>query len=273
MSTDASLLAPASAFPPRPYEIQLKDLILGTAVGLNEWISRELKRLQENQQPRHCHDYEALMEIIEDPTRFQIHALPPGINIPPMQPAPHRDYYDDDGEDEYVDDDEEEEEYDDDDTDSINTTTTTTTTTSTNTNTTNNTNTTTATKPSSSPPLWLCKVFAELLRYCKRASKQVSAPKMLLNEFEKIRNDIKLGNTVDVRLFKEKLLTILFGKIQMPQHLVPAWKQMCEWVYTSMDEQSWLKLTLNAYTVAHKLCITEILLRHRQHLQKPHTKI
>jgi hypothetical protein len=270
MSTDASPLAPASAFPPRPYEIQLKDSILGIAVGLNEWIRRELKRLQENQQPRHCHDYEALMEIIEDPTRFQIHPLPPGVNIPPMQSVPSRDYGQDDYE--YVedddgadadddDDDDEDEEYDDDDIDSI---------TATNTTISNTTNTTV--KPSSSPPLWLCKAFAELLRYCKRASKQVSAPKMLLNELEKVRNDIKLGTTVDIRSFKEKLLTILFGKIQMPQHLVPAWKQMCEWVYTSIDEQSWLKLTLNAYVVAQKLCITEIIYRHRLHLQKPHTK-
>lgn len=223
------------AYPPRSYEIQLKDHILGMAVGLNEWIQRELARLRRNEMPRHCESYDTLIDVIDDPTRFQSMEAVSNMNQGCC--------CDDDG----ISDDE-------------------------NVSSSNCTfasdpdrnvkpETQSKSKTMSPPPIWLCRMFVDLIRYCNRGSTTIhttSAPKLLLNEFEKIGNDKRRGSTINIQLFKERLLAILFGKIQLTQYLVKSWKAMCEWVSNSqIHDSEWLELSQNAYFIAQRLCIYE----------------
>ncbi|KAI8885385.1 hypothetical protein K501DRAFT_284346 [Backusella circina FSU 941] len=254
MNTPSQISGFPCAYPPRSYEIQLKDHILGIAVGLTEWIQRELTRLQKNELPRHCQSYETLIEVIDDPTRFQMSDSITNSNHNCCSDCEDDEISDNENRgscgslspkksDKNI-----------------------------------NSETQNKYKSMSPPPIWLCRVFVDLIRYCNRGSTTIhttSAPRLLLNEFEKLRNDKRSGKAIDVQLFKKKLLTILFGKIQLTQYLVKSWKAMCEWVSNyQIDDIEWLELSQNAYFIAQRLCIYETT-HHRlqqQHRQNKKSK-
>ncbi|KAI8058670.1 uncharacterized protein B0P05DRAFT_478660 [Gilbertella persicaria] len=89
----------------------------------------------------------------------------------------------------------------------------------------------------------------------------VNSPKSLLNQFEKLRLQVKLGHSIYVNEFREKLHDILFGRIQMTENLVHAWRLMCEWVTrppinNHQNAVKWVDLTLGAYINAQKFYIS-----------------
>ncbi|CAO3634085.1 unnamed protein product [Cunninghamella blakesleeana] len=48
----------------------IKDDIEGKTITVDEWIAKELERIEEKKEPRYCRDYEALIEVIEDISRI-----------------------------------------------------------------------------------------------------------------------------------------------------------------------------------------------------------
>ncbi|KAK4513953.1 uncharacterized protein ATC70_005960 [Mucor velutinosus] len=249
-----------------PPVIRLNDLISGTVVTMDEWIKNEIYRLQHNIKPRHCQNYSELAEMLhEDPGRFQHHYhqhLPPP---PPCLPEEFVHSGSDSDEEDYDeqqagvdsmdhdhDEDEEEdgEDADEDDKDATDQTHQ------------QHTQLTPLVKSAAtpSPPSWLCRVFIELMRYCDRITIQDNAPKLLLYEFQQLRINMSLGKTIDIDEFRDSLSNILFGKIQMTEHLVQVWKLMCEWVtkpplHTHQNAIRWLDLTLCAFIAAEQLFI------------------
>lgn len=244
-----------------PPVIKLNDLISGTVVTMDEWIKNEIYRLQNNIKPRHFENYSELAEMIhEDPGRFQHHHhhLPP----PPLtedyihsssssdeeeeeeEEEVEEEYGDVDDEDDDDDDDRDDDDNDNEEQDQDETIA-------------KQQNTQLSPLQPAPPPSWLCRVFIELIRYCDRITIQDNAPKLLIHEFEKLRMDIKLGKSIHVDEFRESLLKILFGKIQMTEHLVQVWKLMCEWVtkpplHTHQNATRWMDLTLSAYIAAQQ---------------------
>ncbi|KAI9322448.1 hypothetical protein BX666DRAFT_2022924 [Dichotomocladium elegans] len=69
-ATATSTSLPLSFSMASPSDIRLKDCTLGDIVCAQEWIARELGRIQQNTKPRHCHDHEALLQVIDDMSRF-----------------------------------------------------------------------------------------------------------------------------------------------------------------------------------------------------------
>ncbi|KAG2235815.1 hypothetical protein INT48_003927 [Thamnidium elegans] len=109
-------------------------------------------------------------------------------------------------------------------------------------------------------------LFVEIMRYCSRAGTSTNAPRLFLNEFEKLCQEVKLGNTVNAITFRENLLKILFGKIQMAEQLVQCWKFACEWVTGApLNNQKnalhWIEINLNAYIAAQRAVINEHIMR------------
>lgn len=211
-------LAHPSSCPPDP--VRFNDTVEGTVVTMTEWIANELYRLQNNVRPRHCEHYEELVELIQEPKLLD------SLTVPPSAPPPLPVYNDDDEEEEG---------------DNIPA---------------EATQTQTAVKPTS---VILCRVFIEIIRYCSRVGTQSNhAPRLLLIEFEKLRQDKKLSNTVNPILFRENLLKILFGKIQMTEQLVKCWKYLCEWVAVSrLDQTTWIQMSLNGYIAAQRFILAE----------------
>lgn len=231
---------------------------------MDEWIKSEIYRLQHNIKPRHFQNYSELAEMLhEDPGRFQHHYH---HHLPPPHPClPEEFVHSGSDSDEEEEEKEEEEQHAGDN----------------NSNSNNNTqdldedeqdatgqthqqntqlNPLTKSAATSSPPSWLCRVFIELMRYCNRITIQDNAPKLLLYEFEQLRININLGRTIHIDEFRDNLSKILFGKIQMTEHLVQVWKLMCEWVtkpplHTHQNATRWLDLTLCAFIAAEQLFI------------------
>ncbi|GAN08934.1 hypothetical protein MAM1_0233c08454 [Mucor ambiguus] len=253
-----------------PPVIRLNDLISGTVVTMDEWIKNEIYRLQHNIKPRHFENYSELAEMLhEDPGRFQHHYhhhLPPPLPCLPEEfvhstsdsdqeeeagvDSTEQDQNDLDQEEEEGEDDEEED-ADEDTNDAIDQTYQ------------QHTQLTPLMKSAAatpSPPSWLCRVFFELMRYCDRITIQDNAPKLLLYEFKQLRNNMNIGKTIYIDEFRDNLSKILFGKIQMTEHLVQVWKLMCEWVtkpplHTHQNATRWLNLTLCAFITAEQLFI------------------
>ncbi|KAI9470683.1 MAG: hypothetical protein EXX96DRAFT_365830 [Benjaminiella poitrasii] len=105
------------------------------------------------------------------------------------------------------------------------------------------------------PPAWLCQVFIELMRYCVQEHSALHAPRLLLAEFDQLRIDVNLGKPIDLRQVRERLWSILFGQVQLTEHLVKVWKLMCEWVtqpslHNHQLASRWLDLSLRAYLIA-----------------------
>lgn len=264
-------LVPATSCPPDP--IQFNDTVTGTVVTMTEWIANELYRLQNNVRPRHCEHYEELVELIQEPKLLDsVKVAPPPLPV----------YNDQEDDLEYDDDDDNDQEEENDtnrqdnipaETDTIATKIKT-----------NNIPTIYKSiynknvKPSPSTVL-LCRVFIEIMRYCGRVGTQTNAPRLLLTEFEKLRQDMKLGNTINAIAFRENLLKILFGKIQMTEHLVKCWKLLCEWVTgTPLEEHQhamkWIEMSLKAYIAAQRFVFAEhIIMRKYQQEQKKNSDL
>lgn len=199
-----------------PPVMKLNDLINGTVVTLDEWVQNEIYRLRNNVEPRHFKDYSELVYMFEDPSRFQV------LNIKPPAPPPPELIFsvptDDDDDDEDILEE--------------------------------------PTMDQSIPPLWLCKAFIELMRYCdKLPSGTINGPKTLLLAFEEIQHNIHSGKVINVNQFREQLSTVLFGSIQLTEHLVTVWKSICEWVtkppiHNHHTALRWLDLTMSAYITA-----------------------
>ncbi|KAJ8660305.1 hypothetical protein O0I10_003762 [Lichtheimia ornata] len=76
-----SVLVPMSFSPSSTSGVLLRDCTLGDTVGAQEWIARELGRIREDTKPRHCRDYEALLQVIEEMSRY-VPALSSTSNSP-----------------------------------------------------------------------------------------------------------------------------------------------------------------------------------------------
>ncbi|KAI8364616.1 hypothetical protein BD560DRAFT_425473 [Blakeslea trispora] len=240
--------------------MKLNDLVSGKVVTMNEWLCNEIYRLKNNLRPRHFESYGELVEMIqEDPGRFQVGnaSLPPStintltvnpnitvdISAEPLNTEKDQSRY--------------EELVDDDTIDSCM-------------NFTNIPLTTEYpiqhTKPTLQPPVWLCKTFINLMEYCDKTNYVTysNQPELLLREFEELRLIVKLGNSIDINKFRQRLCDILFGKIQMTESLVHTWRMMCEWVTrppvnNHQNAVKWANLTLGAYIAAQRYYIS-----HRQ---------
>ncbi|KAI9299286.1 hypothetical protein BJ944DRAFT_274333 [Cunninghamella echinulata] len=51
-------------------QYHINDDIEGKMITVDEWIARELERIENKKEPRYCRDYEALIEVIEDISRL-----------------------------------------------------------------------------------------------------------------------------------------------------------------------------------------------------------
>ncbi|OBZ89196.1 hypothetical protein A0J61_02755 [Choanephora cucurbitarum] len=240
--------------------MKLNDLVSGKVVTMNEWLCNEIYRLKNNLKPRHFESYGELVEMIqEDPGRFQVcnTSLPP-LTVNTLSPKlaasttvstepfySEKDQREDEelGGDEPID---------------------------TRMNYTNIPLTTEYptqyTKPTLQPPVWLCKAFIDIMEYCDNTNNITysNQPELLLKEFEELRLIVKLGNSIDVNEFRERLCSILFGKIQMTENLVHTWRMICEWVTrppvnNHQNAVKWVNLTLGAYIAAQRYYIS-----HRQ---------
>jgi hypothetical protein len=125
------------------------------------------------------------------------------------------------------------------------------------------------------PPTWLCRIFIEIMRYCGRVTSVTinNAPQLLLTEFDRLRLNVKLGKAINATEFREKLSAILFGEVQMTEHLVKCWKLMCEWVTrpplnNHQNAMKWIEMSLSAYIAAQRVIIKEYLVLRKQQQKK-----
>lgn len=200
--------------------LHLKDLISGQAISPNEWIKHELIRIQNDIRPRHCQSYSELVQMIEEPFRFEAYKASvtgPALsykrksimsyyilqlhNIEQVRKRLVADKR----------------------------------------------------QPSS---VLLCRAFLGLWQHYRCAS----SPRQLLYEFDKMRVDMKLQKPVHPFHFKAKLMTILLGKVKLTEKLVKPWQWICEWVTTAtvddMNEQEgaqWIQLSISIFIIAKKL--------------------
>lgn len=208
-------------------EIQLKDCISGQTVSLNEWIKHELLRIQNNIEPRHCHSYSELVQVIEEPFRFQVNKASKSSHDDCSAPLSHL-----------------------------------------------SDNPTFISSCAAQlhslenirkslmgdnrrqlTSTHLCHAFLKLLPYDNHAQ----SPRQLLHEFDKLRLNMKQQRPVDPFVFKEKLMSILFGKIQLTEQLVKPWQLICEWITAateSCDEKiahQWIQLVGSIFIIAKRL--------------------
>jgi hypothetical protein len=268
-------------FPPPP-EIKLNDMIDGTVKTMDEWIKNELYRIRNNIKPRHFDDYCQLVDMVnEDMIRYKAQCEPPPSMALPPRFVPFALYNEDedveekymgedgcDTEDEDEDSNDDEQEDTDEDEETCINQQEQYITKSNNSIIPNHSNINH--KQQTIQPTWLCRAFIEIMRYCS-VTKNNQAPKLLLIEFDKLRQDIKLGKRVNVIEFRESLQKILFGKIQMTENLVKFWRLMCDWVtgpHLNSQEHAleWVNVSLNVYIAAQRLFITEVvMLRHKSY--------
>lgn len=267
-------LAPPASCPPDACRVM--DTIANTVVTITEWINHELYRIQKDVKPRHCVNYEQLTAIIED-TRVldPLRVAPPPLPIFSDQEV--FDYENNDEEDEEEESDEHDDEcndnedFEEDDEEgteeeqdgtihkdipvdvaaAVDTT--------------NYKIISTTYSKNSNLDIQsfkvLCGIFVRIMRYCSR-TKTMNAPRLFLNEFEKLRLEVKLGNIVNAIIFRESLLKILFGKVQMTKQLAECWRLACKWVTVEpLNDQKnalrWIEISLNAYIAAQQVVITE----------------
>ncbi|KAI9249217.1 hypothetical protein BDA99DRAFT_542303 [Phascolomyces articulosus] len=57
-------------------DLHLQDSIKGDTVTPQEWIARELARIRHDIKPRHCPNYEGLLEVLDDMSRFLQQQVP-----------------------------------------------------------------------------------------------------------------------------------------------------------------------------------------------------
>jgi hypothetical protein len=67
-------------------QCHINDDIEGVTIPVDEWIAKELARIKEKREPRHCHDYEALIEVIEEISRMPTSMMMTMKQQPPQQP-------------------------------------------------------------------------------------------------------------------------------------------------------------------------------------------
>lgn len=67
-TTPGTAIATAAATPVQ--QPRLKDCTTGDMLCLQEWIARELNRIMHKTEPRHCSDYDSLLQVIEDTSRY-----------------------------------------------------------------------------------------------------------------------------------------------------------------------------------------------------------
>jgi hypothetical protein len=248
-------LPPASFYPPGPADYTVNDTILGSAVKLSEWFRNELYRLQNHIQPRHCESYDELVSFIMNPELLDpLKPTPPTVNN-----------YHDTGE---IEQQQQQEDEDDDTTDNEDDNVH---------NIPNNNNNSEQQKKNHQMkrdlPTTLCRVFLEMMRYCGRVGATTNhAPRLLLSEFDKLRQDVKEKKAIHAIEFREKLSKILFGKIQMTEYLIKCWKFMCEWVtrpplYHHDHAMKWVEMTLSAFLAARRLFLGECIREQQQLLR------
>ncbi|CAO3692744.1 unnamed protein product [Rhizopus stolonifer] len=206
-----------------PYEVQLKDFISGQTISLNEWIQHELFRIQNNIEPRHCQSYSELVQVIEEPSRFQTHRIPltnSGSAAPNALPyffsscaaQLH--------------------------------------------NLENIRRSLIADNTKQPTSTILCHAFLLLLQSCRNTR----SPRQLLYEFDKLRLAMKQKKEIDPTNFRVKLMSILFGKIQLTEQLIKPWQLICQWMATSDSSQQWIQLSTGIFIIAKRLYIKKITL-------------
>ncbi|KAI8357359.1 hypothetical protein EDC96DRAFT_446099, partial [Choanephora cucurbitarum] len=217
--------------------MKLNDLVSGKVVTMNEWLCNEIYRLKNNLRPRHFESYGELVEMIqEDPGRFQVcNTSLPQLTVNTLSPKPI-------------------------------------------------VNTTVSTELFYSEKdqredeelVWLCKAFIDIMEYCDKTNHITysNQPELLMKEFEELRLIVKLGNSIDVNKFRERLCGILFGKIEMTENLVHTWRMICEWVTrppvnNHQNAVKWVNLTLGAYIAAQRYYISH----HQEYPRDRHLSI
>ncbi|CAO3636017.1 unnamed protein product [Mucor hiemalis] len=285
-------LPPANHCPPRAINDRINDTVSGTVVTVNEWLRNELLRLQNNIRPRHCETYDVLVSFIVDPRLLEPLKAP--NPCPLMFTLPLNSFTseeeDEDGDDieehdeenieewdevEAGSSDEEGSEEDESDDDMIDDD--------------HSKNipiilSATSHQCQHGPNLpsfqthrklstTLCRVFLEMMRYCGKVSTTINnAPRLLLSEFDKLRQDVKNKQAINAVEFRDKLLKLLFGKIQMTEYLIKCWKFICEWVtrpplQNQTHARKWIEMTLSAFVAAKKLFLKEHI-HDRQNIQE-----
>jgi hypothetical protein len=250
---------------PPPPIIYLNDLIDGSVKPLEEWVTNEIYRLKYNIKPRHFDSHCQLVEMVqEDIRRFQ--AQPQFIIYNENKDTKNEEGDDvedeEDAEDEEDIEDEENKEQEDSD-DQRNETNDKT---HINNQQEQNLNSRFTPNQISRHPQTLNRLhallryaFIEIMRYCNR-HRDSGTPKLLLIEFDKLRRDKRMN----VPEFKQNLLKIMFGKVQLTANLVKVWRLMCDWVtrlHLNSDKHAtrWVYVSLHAYTAAQRIFITEAL--------------
>lgn len=288
-------LPPANHFPPKPVNDRINDTVSGTVVTVNEWLRNELLRLQNNIRPRHCETYDELVSFIVDPKQLdplKAANLSPVNNLPPpLNSSANVEEEDEmDGDDMEECDEEINEEWDeveanssgedeseeegiDQDMQDVNS--------KKNIPSDFPSSITFCQRESSSPSsqthrklsTTLCRVFLEMMRYCGKVSTTINnAPRLLLSEFDKLRQDVKNKQAINAVEFRDKLLKLLFGKIQLTEYLIKCWKFICEWVtrpplQNQTHAMKWIEMTLSAFVAAKKLFLKEHI-HERQNMQE-----
>ncbi|KAG1465202.1 hypothetical protein G6F46_002469 [Rhizopus delemar] len=196
-------------------EVQLTDFISGQTMSLNEWIKHELTRIQNKIEPRHCPSYSELIQVIEEPFRFQSDKRSNSSAASPSQTSPNTMFYSSYAAKLHV-------------LERI------------------KTNLIPETELPTSAHLY--RAFFLLLQ------SNVHSPQQLLSELDRLRLALKQKKPIDSFRSKTRLMRILFGKIQLTHHLVRPWQIVCQWFAILHQAPHlifhWIQLTLAIFVVA-----------------------
>ncbi|KAI7886829.1 hypothetical protein K492DRAFT_176045 [Lichtheimia hyalospora FSU 10163] len=251
-----SVLVPMSFSPSSTSGVLLRDCTLGDTVGAQEWIARELGRIREDTKPRHCRDYEALLQVIEEMSRY-VPALSTASGTPtsnanksalPLSASSS----------------------------------------STNINDTGNTTFDVSISSTSAPhqqstnmkPTALLRfndlemALVHIIQYHQRCDldtnitinasntpSSFSNPARLLQTLDKLyaMRGSNGGNIGNPSAAQDYLFSILFGEVRLTSQLVAQWGIVCQWAKQlpgTQDWHGWMNFGLDAYAKAKQQCST-----------------
>ncbi|KAG1145985.1 hypothetical protein G6F37_005109 [Rhizopus arrhizus] len=211
-------------------EVQLKDFITGQIMSLNEWIKHELVRIQNKIEPRHCQSYSELIQVIEEPFRFQSDKRPNSSAASPSQTSNHTMFYSSYAAKLHV---------------------------------------LERIKTSLIPENTKLPTSAHLYRaFFLLLQSNVRSPQQLLSELDRLRLALKQKRPIDSFRSKTRLMMILFGKIQLTKHLVRPWQIVCEWMAIIHHDPNmiyqWIQLTIAIFVVAKTIYIKKLAFHIKQ---------
>lgn len=250
-----SVLVPMSFSPSSTSGVLLRDCTLGDTVGAQEWIARELGRIREDTKPRHCRDYEALLQVIEEMSRY-VPALSSTSNSPTSSNANKPSF-------------------------PLSASSSTTQHTDNNDATFDVSISSTSAPHQSSTnnkPTTLLRfndlemALVHIIQYNQRCdldtsiaatanASSFSHPARLLQTLDKLytmrgNNGGSIGNPLAAQ---QHLFSILFGEVRLTSQLVAQWGIVCQWAKQlsgTQDWHGWMNFGLDAYAKAKQQCST-----------------